>query len=239
MPASPTLTDAAATPAARRKFGDLARHHLKRAAFQEQLDPAGKAGFRSAHAQFAIAEHRRPRRRSHPTTMRTLSPSSGNGCARARTVRPARLARAARRSSRADRAPRPAPPAGSVREGQVSLSVPLRLVEPQSQAPAPLCIGRISIGTGSAASRAASERAVDHMIFELAGVVFADGPAAGRLARFMHRLAAAGDEIMPLGQRLARGPQPIRAGARQPIEAARDSCGPASRSRTTSFLRFL
>ena len=50
------------------------------------------------------------------------------------------------------------------------------------------------------------------MIFQLAGVVFADRPAAGRLPRLVHRLAAAGDQIMPVGERLSGGAQPVGAG---------------------------
>ena len=40
---------------------------------------------------------------------------------------------------------------------------------------------------------------------QLARVELADGPAAGRLSRLMHRLPAAGDEVMPIGERLAVG----------------------------------
>ena len=52
------------------------------------------------------------------------------------------------------------------------------------------------------------------------GVILADGPAARRLARLMHRLAAAGDEIMPFRQGLARGAQAVSAGRGKPIQPA-------------------
>ena len=142
----------------------------------------------------------------------------------------ARRAPAALRSSRAGRAPRRAPPRRLVRRGQVSFSVPLASSK-RSRSRRALRIGRISIGTGSAASSAASERAVDHMIFKLAGVVLADRPAARRLPGLVDRLAAAGDQIMPVAQRLARGAQPIGAGLGKPVEAAQIACGRASRNR--------
>src|SRR5260221_6192968 len=74
------------------------------------------------------------------------------------------------------------------------------------------------MAAGSAASSAASERAVDHMIFKLAGIVFAHRPAASRLTGLVHRLATAGDQIMPVAQRLAGGAQTIGTGSGEPIE---------------------
>src|SRR5690348_8277713 len=106
-----------------------------------------------------------------------------------------------------------------VRHGQVSLSVPLASSNRRRRRLA-LLSWRMRIGAGSAASSAASERLVDHMIFELAGVVLADRPAAGRLPRLMYCLAAAGDQIMPIGKRLARRTYAIGAGLWQPVERA-------------------
>ena len=106
-----------------------------------------------------------------------------------------------------------------VRHGQVSLSLPLASSNRRRRRRA-VFRGRISMGTGSAASRAASERPVDHMIFQLPGVILADGPAAGRLTRFVHGLAAPGDQIVPVRQGLASGPQAIGTGRRQPVEPA-------------------
>src|SRR5438270_1140864 len=56
------------------------------------------------------------------------------------------------------------------------------------------------------------------MIFKFASVLFAHGPAAGRLARLMNRLAASRDQIMPVAQRFASGAQTIGAGRGQPIK---------------------
>ena len=93
-------------------------------------------------------------------------------------------------------------------------------------------IGRISIGTGSSASSAAAQSgALDHMIFKLPGIVLADRPAARRLARLVHRLAAAGDQIMPVAAAARRR----RAADRRRFRAAsrgRRACrGRASRNR--------
>src|SRR5579864_3948606 len=82
-----------------------------------------------------------------------------------------------------------------VRHGQVSLSVPAVSSNRRRSRRADLR-RRISIGTGSEASNDASERALDHMIFEFPSLLLADRPAAGRLTRFVNRLAASGYEIM-------------------------------------------
>ena len=60
--------------------------------------------------------------------------------------------------------------------------------------------------------------ALDDMKFKLPRIVFADRPAARRLARLVDRLAASRDQIMPVGQRLAFAAQAIGAGRRQPVE---------------------
>src|SRR3569833_3755875 len=54
-----------------------------------------------------------------------------------------------------------------------------------------------------------SELAVDKVIFELAGFVLGHGPAARGHAGFVHRLAAAADQMMPFRLRLAMRVQPV------------------------------
>src|SRR6476469_134227 len=63
-----------------------------------------------------------------------------------------------------------------------------------------------------------SQWPVDKVPFQLAGIDLADRPAAGRLARLVNRLAASGNQIMPVEQRLPVRPQAIGAGRRQPFE---------------------
>ncbi len=70
-----------------------------------------------------------------------------------------------------------------------------------------------------------SERPVDKMPFQVAGIDFADRPAAGRLARLVNRLAAARNQIMPVEQRLAFPAQPIGAGRRAATPARRACAG--------------
>ena len=76
-----------------------------------------------------------------------------------------------------------------------------------------------------------SELAVDEMMFEIASLIFRDRPAAHRHAGLVHRLAAAADQIMPVGERLALGAQPIGAGRGQPVDLARAARRPAARNR--------
>src|SRR3546814_5468570 len=66
----------------------------------------------------------------------------------------------------------------------------------------------------------ASKLAIDHMVFEIAGIVLGDRPTAHRLPRPVHRLAIAADQIMPVGQALPRRAQPIGAGRWQPVDIA-------------------
>ena len=47
--------------------------------------------------------------------------------------------------------------------------------------------------------------ALDEMIFERPGAILAHRPADDRLARPVHRVRIAADQIMPRGQRLALG----------------------------------
>src|SRR3712207_5993520 len=105
-----------------------------------------------------------------------------------------------------------------MRAGQVSFRT-AALSSNRSRSRRALRIGRISIGTGRPASSDASERALDDMIFELARILFADGPAARRLAGFVHGLAASRHEVVPLGQRLAGGAKAVGAGLRKPVQA--------------------
>ena len=79
-------------------------------------------------------------------------------------------------------------------------------------------IGWRRIGTGKSGSTSGSERTFDHVEFELAGIVFADRPAARRLARFVYRLPAPRDQIVPIEQGLARCPQSVGARLRKPLE---------------------
>src|SRR5205085_9619264 len=51
-------------------------------------------------------------------------------------------------------------------------------------------------------------------------ILFADRPAARRLPRLVHGLAAARDQIVPFGQRLIRGAKPICTSLGQPVEVA-------------------
>ena len=170
------------------------------------------------------------------------SPSASRGVRGAASTQPIRTSRALERDDRAGRerlarfgprqlrldpfalVERPGQrraPAGPPRAGQLQHARSLR----RSAAAGGARCG--SDGLRSApeapASSAASERAVDHMIFELAGVVLADRPAARRLPRLVNRLAAAGDQIMPVAQRLARGAQAGRRRSRA-ASRARSSC---------------
>jgi hypothetical protein len=58
------------------------------------------------------------------------------------------------------------------------------------------------------------------MVFEVPRIVLADRPAARRLARLVDALAAPGDQIMPVRQRVSVRPQPIGTGFRKPIKRA-------------------
>ena len=64
----------------------------------------------------------------------------------------------------------------------------------------------------------ASERAFDHMTFELPRIVFAHRPAPRRLSHFVHRLRASGNQIMPFRQGLTGCTEPIRASLGQPVQ---------------------
>lgn len=76
----------------------------------------------------------------------------------------------------------------------------------------------MTIGRGKRASSAASERALDHMIFKFTRVDFAHRPTARRLSRFVNALAVAADEIMPFRQRLPRGAETIGTSLGEPFE---------------------
>src|SRR3989442_1704809 len=64
--------------------------------------------------------------------------------------------------------------------------------------------------------RSGSEPMIDQMMLEIARIILRYGPAAHRYAGAVHRLGIAADQIMPVGQRLALGAQPIGAGSGQP-----------------------
>ena len=239
MPASPTLTDAARRRQPPPRYsGDLARHHL-----------ASARRFRKNSIR-RESPSRGPPQRSSPSTSagfaaQSAIPADAHLAALDRDDG-ARLERFARLRSRdlrldpvalVERPGERRPPAGAPRAGELQHAAALHRTAAATAAR--VLSGRISIGAGSAASSAASERPVDHMIFKLAGILFADRPAARRLARLVDRLAASGDQIMPVGQRLAGGAQPVGAGLGKPVEAVRDSCGRASRNRRRSFIRCL
>ena len=197
-PTRTSLRRAAANSAVSRVSG------LERAALEEALDPPRESR-RSGPPQRSSRRRqpRRARRALRPSRAARRAPSSGmiapgtNGSAGAmpRELRldpVALLARPGERRAPADprragqlqqrRAPRRAAAAAAGRRG----------------------CGRISIGSGRPGMRQRLQSgAVDNMIFQLAGIDLADRPAAGRLARLVDRLAAAGDQIMPVGQRLA------------------------------------
>src|SRR3546814_7310013 len=63
-----------------------------------------------------------------------------------------------------------------------------------------------------------SNDAFDKMILKRARDILADRPADDRLARTVHRVRVAADEIMPVVQGFALGAQAIGAGLRQPFE---------------------
>ena len=53
---------------------------------------------------------------------------------------------------------------------------------------------------------------VDEMMFEFAGLILGDRPSAHRHAGFMHGIAIAADQIMPVRQIRARRTKPVGAG---------------------------
>ena len=115
------------------------------------------------------------------------------------------------------------------RRGTVSRTAPVRAVDPQAHH---LRAARETF-TSSAAG---SELMVDQMMLEVAGLVLGDRPAAHRHAGRVHRLAVAADQIMPVGQRLALGAQPVGAGRGQPGRAWR-RCAAVSRMQSGTKAR--
>ena len=76
------------------------------------------------------------------------------------------------------------------------------------------------LGCGARVARGMRPGPVDDVVFERAGLAFADRAAAHRDAGLVHGLGIAGHQRMPPGEVLALGQPAIGAGRRQPVDLA-------------------
>jgi hypothetical protein len=98
--------------------------------------------------------------------------------------------------------------------------------------------GRSSTGQARPGRLSVSERLVDKVPFQIAGIDFADRPAASRLARLVNGFTTAADQIMPFEQGFAFPTQPIGAGCGSHSSSS-SLCGSSLTQSSTSVLRCL
>ena len=193
------VTERGDTPARGGELRRLARQSVERAALEEGLDAPRQSRSRGPPQRSSSpSQPRHARLRPAPTPAACRAPSIG-------IIAPGRerLGRKHVGELRVDPVALLGRPgerraaAGPQRAGQLEHAAPL--VEPQPQPPgAAHRRGSPPAPAGPGGRRAPQSGALDDMVFEFPRIDLADRPAARRLARLVDRLAASGDQIMPV-----------------------------------------